>query len=133
MVIFRPKRKTHLFAEMGVTRKIFTRAAALCIVWREKTRQPVWINLLVENCLNSKFYWLNVCHYGFRHKGEGNCLKYLKRGWNKKEGGETKILTRGLQAGSRGKCLKNRGGTPLRTMLLKNRNIVPVPALRRSL
>ena len=46
----------------------------------------------------------------------GNCLKYLKRGWNRKAGRETKIV-KGGQAGSSGGCLKKGGaGTPLRTM-----------------
>ena len=54
-------------------------------------------------------------------EGGGNCLKYLKRGCNEKEGredrGETKISTRvGGQAGSRGVFLKRGAGTPLRTM-----------------
>ena len=47
----------------------------------------------------------------------GNCLKYLKRGWNRKVGRETKNFRRG-QAGSGSGCLKKegRGGTatPLR-------------------
>ena len=29
--------------------------------------------------------------------GGGNCLKYLKRGWNRKEGREPKILKRGTR------------------------------------
>ena len=34
--------------------------------------------------------------YGKRglREGRGNCLKYLKRVWNRKEGEETKILNR---------------------------------------
>ena len=45
-----------------------------------------------------------------------NCLKYLKRGWNRKEGRGNKDLKRG-QAGSRGGCLKRgEAGTPLRIL-----------------
>ena len=32
-------------------------------------------------------------------EGGGSCLKYLKREWNKKMGGETKILKRGGKLG----------------------------------
>ena len=46
--------------------------------------------------------------------GEGNRLKYLKRGWNRKEGRGNKYLKGGGQAGSRGGYLKRGGaGTPL--------------------
>ena len=42
-------------------------------------------------------------------KGGGNFLKYLKRGWNRKEGSGNKDFQRkGGQAGSRGGCLKKR-------------------------
>ena len=42
--------------------------------------------------------------------GEGNRLKYLKRGWNRKEGRGNKYLKGRGQAGSRGGCLKRGGG-----------------------
>ena len=46
----------------------------------------------------------------------GNCLKYLKSGWNRKEGRPNKDFKKGT-AGSRGLCLKKRGaGIPLPTM-----------------
>ena len=52
-------------------------------------------------------------------ESEGNCLKYLKRGWNKKERRGNKDFKIGVQYGSRVKCLKKVGaGTPLRTMWL---------------
>ena len=53
-------------------------------------------------------------------EGGGDCLKYLKRRWNRKEGRGNKNLKKGRgQAGSRGGCLEKRGaGTPLRTMTL---------------
>ena len=44
-----------------------------------------------------------------------NCLKYLKRRWNRKEG-EWKQLKKRGQAGLRCGCLKNGAGNPLRTM-----------------
>ena len=48
----------------------------------------------------------------------GNCLKYLKRGWNRKEGRGNKDLKKEGQTGSRGGCLKKGKGaeTPLRTL-----------------
>ena len=49
-----------------------------------------------------------VCR--IRAKGDcmrGDCLKYLKRGWKRKEGGQ-RFLKGGGQAGSRGGCLKNK-------------------------
>ena len=42
--------------------------------------------------------------------GVGNCLKYLKRGWNRKEGRGKKDFEKGGQAGSRVGCLKKGGG-----------------------
>ena len=44
------------------------------------------------------------------------CLKYLKKGWSRKEGRETKIFERGNKLGqeARGGCLKRRAGNPLR-------------------
>ena len=43
------------------------------------------------------------------HEVGGNHLKYLKRGWNGKEGRGNKDFKKGWQAGSRGECLKNFG------------------------
>ena len=44
-------------------------------------------------------------------------LKYLKRGWNRKEGRGNKDFIKGGQTGSNGECLeKRRAGTLLRTM-----------------
>ena len=49
--------------------------------------------------------------------GGGNCLKYLKRRWNRKEGRGNKDFKKSWKAGSRGGCLKTEGsGIPLRTM-----------------
>ena len=42
-------------------------------------------------------------------EGRGNCLKYLKSGWNRKEGRGNKDFKKGGQAGSRGGCLIKRG------------------------
>ena len=46
----------------------------------------------------------------------GGCLKYLKKGWSRKEGRETKIFERGNKLGqeARGGCLKRRDWNPLR-------------------
>ena len=44
-------------------------------------------------------------------KGERNCLKYLKRRWNRREGRRHRDFKKwGVQAGSRGWCLKRGGG-----------------------
>ena len=45
-------------------------------------------------------------------EGGGNCLKYLKRRWNRKEGRGHKDFKRGGEAGSRGGCLKSGGLEP---------------------
>ena len=42
--------------------------------------------------------------------GVGNCLKYLKRGWNRKEGRGNKDFKKGEQAGSRVGALKRGWG-----------------------
>ena len=39
-------------------------------------------------------------------EGGGNCLKFLKRGWNRKKGRGNKDFKKREQAGSRGRCLK---------------------------
>ena len=39
-------------------------------------------------------------------EGGGNCLKNLKRGWNRKKGRGNKDFKKGGQAGSRGGALK---------------------------
>ena len=53
-----------------------------------------------------------------RVEGGGDCLKYLERGWNRKEGrGHKDFKKRRGQAGSRDGCIKKQGArTPLRTM-----------------
>ena len=51
-------------------------------------------------------------------EGGGNCLKCLKRGWNRKEERGNKDFKKGGQLGQGVGTLKKRGtGTPLRTML----------------
>ena len=42
--------------------------------------------------------------------GGGDCLKYLKTGWNRKEERGNKDFKKGGNTGSRGGCLKKRGG-----------------------
>ena len=44
----------------------------------------------------------------------GDCLKYLKMGWNEKEGRGNKDFKKRRQAGSRDGCLKKGGWNPLR-------------------
>ena len=51
-------------------------------------------------------------------EGQGNCLRYLNRGWDRKEGRGNKDFKKVGQAGSRGGCIKRGAGTPLRTMLV---------------
>ena len=43
-------------------------------------------------------------------EGGGKCLKYLKRGWNRKDRWGHKDLKKGGQAGSRDSYLKNGEG-----------------------
>ena len=45
-------------------------------------------------------------------EGGKNCVKHLKRGWNKKEGRGNKYFKKGGQAGSRGGSLRNGGHEP---------------------
>ena len=52
---------------------------------------------------------------GCLREGGGDCLKYLKRWWNRKEGGK-KGGGGGWKLGERGGALKRGLGTPLRTM-----------------
>ena len=51
-------------------------------------------------------------------EGEGNCLKYLKRRWNRKEGRGNKDFKKEGNLGQGVGALKRVGGagTPLRTM-----------------
>ena len=46
-----------------------------------------------------------------------NCLKYLKRGWNRKEGRENKYFKKG--GGELGQGVDQGAGTPLRTVVLQ--------------
>ena len=50
-------------------------------------------------------------------EGGGNCLKYLKRGRNRKEGRGKQKFEKGEESWFKGWCLKKVGaGTPLQTM-----------------
>ena len=50
---------------------------------------------------------------GLHESGE-NCVKYLTRGWNRKEGKGNKDFKKREKPGLRGWCLKKSGaGTPL--------------------
>ena len=44
--------------------------------------------------------------------GGGDCIKYFKRGWNRKDGRRNKDLKKVGQAWSRGGCLKKGGLEP---------------------
>ena len=46
----------------------------------------------------------------------GNCLKYLKKGWNGEEGRGNKDYKKRGKAGKRDGCLKKARGTPLQTI-----------------
>ena len=63
-----------------------------------------------QNCLDKPL------EGGCLHNGGDNCLKYLRKGWNRKEGGNTNILKRGGKLGEGVGALKRGAGTPLRTM-----------------
>ena len=47
------------------------------------------------------------------HEGGGNCLKYLKRGWNRTDGRQNKDLKKGDKLGQEVGALKKGGGIPL--------------------
>ena len=54
------------------------------------------------------------------HEGGENCVKYLKMGWNRKEGRGNKDFKKGGgQTGSRGQCLKKGGWNPLTNYVLE--------------
>ena len=51
------------------------------------------------------------------HEGRRNCLKYLKSGWNRKEGKGNKDFKKGVASWIMGRVpYKRRAGTPLQTM-----------------
>ena len=52
----------------------------------------------------------------------GTGIKYFKRGWNRKEGKESKDFKKWGQAGSMGGCLKNGGEPPYKLCLIFNLN-----------
>ena len=62
--------------------------------------------------MQTKEGWLVVLGQEGLCEGWGNCLKYLKREWNRKEGRGSKDLKKGggVQVGSRGGRLKKKGG-----------------------
>ena len=72
-------------------------------------KSPFWYLFKPE-----KGGWLDQGRRGL-HEGGGNCLKYLKRGWNRKEGRRNKDFKDGEQTGSRGGwgALKREGWNPL--------------------
>ena len=56
---------------------------------------------------------------GLREGGE-NCVKYFKRGWNKKEGRENKDFENGGKLSQRMDAIQRGEGTLLRTMSFQN-------------
>ena len=97
----------------------------------DRKRHLNWSNHPFDICLNPLIMckegcmWVWILHRSGLREGGGNCLKYLKRWWNRKEGKGNKGFKKGAQAGSRGGCIKKGdgggAGTPLRTMnLYKN-------------
>ena len=61
-------------------------------------------------------------------EGGEKCLKYLKRGWNRKEGRGNKDFKKGEQAGSRGGCLKKGRWNPLTNYECRSNKNVKVAA-----
>ena len=63
-----------------------------------------------------KVCWSDWSRRGL-HVGGGNCLKYLKRRWNRKEGRGYKDFNKGgVKLGQGTGALKGGAGTPLKTM-----------------
>ena len=52
------------------------------------------------------------------HEDGGNCLKYLKRGWNRKEGKGNKDFKKGGKLGQGMGALERGAGIPLQTMIV---------------
>ena len=68
-------------------------------------------------------------------EGGGNCLKYLKREWNRAEGRGHKNIKRGRQTGSRGGFYKKGGGwNPLTNYacVVTHSNIIRMAFVRGS-
>ena len=71
-------------------------------------------------CMSKEAWCVGLGHVaGYLLEGWRNCLKYLKREWNRKEGKGNKVFEKCEQSGSRGGCLKKWvwAGSPLKTML----------------
>ena len=70
------------------------------------------------------------------HEGGENVLKYLKRGWNRKDGSGNKNLKNGRGGGGqvrlRGGCLKKKSGgwNPLRNYVISFKHLITTPAIR---
>ena len=69
---------------------------------------------------HARMFPLAVMHRrGLREGGE-NCVKYFKRGWNKKEGRESKDFENGGKLSQRMDAIQRGEGTLLRTMSFQN-------------
>ena len=105
-----------LFAKLCYTfeEKVFL--SATIILWKKVILSCIKINLCV--CLRKVGVSVRAGRVLSAWRWR-NCLKHLKRGWNRKEGRRNKTVIKGRgQAGSRDGCLKKGGRTrtPLRTM-----------------
>ena len=78
----------------------------------DRKQQLNWYNHPFDICLNQERLvgWIRVGVGGVRVGV--SCVKYLKRGWNRKEGGSKDFKKRG-QARSRCRCLKKGSWNPL--------------------
>ena len=64
-----------------------------------------------------KVGWSDLGTWGLREGGGGDCLKYLKRGWNRKERKGNKDFKKGRgKLGQGVGALKRGWGDPLRTI-----------------
>ena len=116
-----------LFAKLCYTfeEKVFL--SATIILWKKVILSCIKINLCV--CLSKVGVSVRAGRVLSAWKWR-NCLKHLKKEWNRKEGRRNKNVIKGRrQAGSRVGCLKKGGGggggarTPLRTRTKRVRRI----------
>ena len=73
----------------------------------ELVKSPIWYLFKPR-----KVGWSDYGRRGL-HEGGGNCLKYLKRGWNRKEGRGNKEFKKGGKLGQGLGALKREGWNPL--------------------
>ena len=79
----------------------------------DRKRQLNWYNHPFDVFKPRKVGWSDYGRMGLR-EGRGNCLKYLKRGWNRKEGRRNKDFEKGKgELGQGVGALKKGGLEPL--------------------